>query len=95
MSDIITFSELIDRLITIDIKLYMLLERSAELDRKPDKRMVDIEAMARCSSDNVRLAKIRSELKTAIDEKLNDAILHKNTKVLDEVKNYGNVSNFK
>lgn len=88
MTEIITFSELIDRLITIDIKLYMLLERSAELERITVKTTKDIQAMARCCADNVRLAKLRSELKTAIDNKLNDAIAHGNTKVLDEVKNY-------
>lgn len=88
MTDIITFSELIDRLVTINVKLYMLLERSAELDSKPVKTQSDMEAMARCCADNVRLAKLRSDLKTAIDNKLNDAIAHGNTKVLDEVKNY-------
>ena len=95
MTDIITFSELIDRLITIDIKLYMLLEKSAEVDRKPDKKQADIELMAKFCGDNIRLAKLRSELKTAIDNKLNEAILHGQTKVLDEVKNYANVSNIK
>jgi len=88
MSDIITFSELVDRLITINVKLYMLLEKTAELDKKKEKTKEDIELIVKLSGDNVRLAKLRSELKTAIDVKLNEAIKEGGTKVLDEVKKY-------
>lgn len=88
MSDLVTFSELIDKLITINVKLYNLLETTSTLDRKPVKTKEDIDLIVRLSGDNVRLAKLRSELKTAIDIKLNDAIKEGGTKILDEVKNY-------
>lgn len=84
----ITFSELIDKLITINVKLYNLLETTSALDRKADKTKEDIELIVRLSGDNVRLAKLRSELKSAIDVKLNEAIKNGETKVLDEVKKY-------
>jgi len=86
--ELITFSELIDRLITINVKLYMLLEKTSELDRKAVKTQEDIELIVRLSGDNVRLAILRSKLKTAIDKKLNDAIKNGSTDVLDEVKKY-------
>ena len=88
MEELITFSELIDKLITINIKLYMLLEKTSELDQKAEKTKEDIELIVKLSGDNVRLAILRSELKSAIDEKLNDAIKKGGTKVLNEVKNY-------
>jgi len=83
-----TFSELIDRLITINIKLYMLLEKTSELDRKEKKSKEDIELIIKLSGDNVRLAIQRSKLKSAIDAKLNAAIKNGGTDVLDEVKKY-------
>ena len=88
MEDLITFSELIDKLITINVKLFMLLEKTAELDRKEVKSKEDIDLIIRLSGDNVRLAKIRSKLKSAIDSKLNDAIKNGGTDILDEVKKY-------
>jgi hypothetical protein len=83
-----TFSELIDKLITINVKLFMLLEKTSELDKKEVKTKEDIELIIRLSGDNIRLAKLRSRLKTAIDNKLNDAIKNGSTDVLDEVKKY-------
>ena len=83
-----TFSELIDRLITINIKLYMLLEKTSELDRKEKKSKEDIELIIKLSGDNVRLAIQRSKLKSAIDAKLNAAIKNGGTDILDEVKKY-------
>ena len=83
-----TFSELIDRLITINIKLYMLLEKTSELDRKEKKSKEDIELIVKLSGDNVRLAIQRSKLKSAIDAKLNAAIKNGGTDILDEVKKY-------
>lgn len=91
MSDIITFSELIDKLITINVKLYNLLEKTTELDKKENKSQSDIALIVKLSGDNVKLAKLRSELKSAIDLKLNEAIRTGETKVLDEVKNYNNM----
>jgi hypothetical protein len=88
MEEIMTFSELIDRLITINIKLYMLLEKTSELDRKEKKSKEDIELIIKLSGDNVRLAIQRSKLKSAIDAKLNAAIKNGGTDVLDEVKKY-------
>lgn len=88
MEDITTFSELIDKLITVDLKLYNLLEKTSELDRKKEKTSSDIELIVRLSGDNVGLAKARSALKAAIDRKLNDAIKNGSTGVLNEFKNY-------
>ena len=88
MEDITTFSELIDKLITVDLKLYNLLEKTSELDRKKEKTSSDIELIVRLSGDNVGLAKARSALKAAIDRKLNDAIKNGNTGVLNEFKRY-------
>jgi hypothetical protein len=88
MDELITFSELIDKLITINIKLFFLLERTSELDRKAQKTKEEIELIVKLSGDNIRLATQRSNLKTAIDKKLNDAIKNGETRILDEVKKY-------
>jgi len=88
MNELITFSELIDKLITINVKLYMLLEKTSELDRKMEKSKEDIELIVKLSGDNIRLATQRSRLKSAIDKKLNEAIKNGQTDVLDEVKKY-------
>ena len=83
-----TFSELIDKLITVNIKLFNLLEKTAELDKK-DKTTEEIALIVTLSSENIRLVKLRSNLKSAIDKKLDDAIKNGGTDILDEVKKYG------
>lgn len=88
MEDLITFSELIDKLITVNIKLFNLLDRTAELDNKAYKTKEDIDLIVKLSGDNVRLATQRSNLKSAIDEKLNTAIKNGSTGVLNECKKY-------
>jgi ribosome-associated translation inhibitor RaiA len=88
MEELITFSELIDKLSVINIKLYNLLEKTAELDKKELKTKDDIDLIVRLSGENIRLAKQRSNLKSAIDKKLNEAIKKGGTDILDEVKNY-------
>ena len=87
--ELITFSELIDKLMTINIKLYNCLEKSAELDSIVKKSETDIKEIVRLSGENIRLVKQRSALKTAIDKKLNIAIKSGGTDELDEIKNYG------
>jgi hypothetical protein len=89
VKDIVTFSELLDKLMVINIKLFNLLEKTAELDKKEPKSKDDIDLIVNLSGENIRLVKQRSILKSAIDEKLNIAIKNGNTDVLDEVKNYG------
>ena len=86
--ELITFSELIDKLSVINIKLFNLLEKTAELDKKSDKSKEDIDLIVRLSGENIRLVGQRSSLKSAIDKKLNAAIKSGGTAVLDEVKNY-------
>jgi hypothetical protein len=86
--ELITFSELIDKLITINIKLFFLLEKTAELDKKEKKSKEEIDLIVKLSGENLRLVKQRSNLKSAIDKKLNIAIKNGNTEILDEVKNY-------
>lgn len=87
MEELITFSELIDKLITVNIKLYNLLEKTSELDKK-EKTKEDIDLIVKLSGENIRLAKQRSLLKSAIDRKLNEAIKDGGASILDEVKNY-------
>lgn len=86
--ELITFSELIDKLTVINIKLFNLLDKAAELDRKENRTAEDVETIIRLSGENIRLVKQRSNLKSAIDKKLNQAIRNGGTAVLDEVKNY-------
>lgn len=88
-SEITTFSELIDKLITIDIKLYMVLEETGNLAKKTNRTSEDTEKLADLNVRNVDLVQIRSKLKSAIDNKLNEAIRTGNTDVLNEVKKYG------
>jgi hypothetical protein len=88
-SEITTFSELIDKLITIDIKLYMVLEETGSLAKKVNRTSEDTEKLADLNVRNVDLVQIRSKLKSAIDNKLNEAIRTGNTDVLNEVKKYG------
>jgi hypothetical protein len=86
--ELITFSELLDKLMTINIKLYNLLSRTAILDAKIDKTDEDIKEIVQLSGENIRLVKQRSMLKSAIDKKLNIAIKNGGTEILDEVKKY-------
>jgi len=88
MNELITISELIDKLITVNIKLFNLLDKAAELDSKVKKSKEDIDMIVRLSGDNIRLVKQRSLLKSAIDNKINEAISTGGTDVLDEVKKY-------
>jgi len=86
--ELITFSELIDKLTVINIKLYHLLDKTAEIDRKSEKTADEIALIVMLSGENIRLVKQRSNLKSAIDKKLNIAIKNGGTEILDEVKNY-------
>ncbi len=86
--ELITFSELLDKLMTINIKLYNLLEKTAELDKIEKKTQGEIDLIVKLSGENIRLVKQRSNLKSAIDKKLNMAIKNGGTEILDEVKNY-------
>lgn len=86
--ELITFSELIDKLTVINIKLFNLLDTTAALDRKEKKSAEDIETIIRLSGENIRLVKQRSNLKSAIDKKLDKAIREGGTGILDEIKNY-------
>lgn len=89
MHELVTLSELIDKLITTNIKLYNLLNKCAELDSISNKSEANIKQIVQLNGENIRLVKNRSELKTAIDLKIKTAIITQNTTVLDEVKNYG------
>lgn len=87
--ELITFSELMDKLMTINMKLFNVLDKAAYLDTKDNKSQEDKDEIVRLSGENIRLVKQRSALKSAIDKKLNIAIKNGGTAVLDEVKNYG------
>ena len=86
--ELITFSELIDKLTVVNIKLFNLLDKTAELDRKIEKTAEEIALIVTLSGENIRLVKQRSNLKSAIDKKLNISIKNGGTEILDEVKNY-------
>jgi hypothetical protein len=88
--ELITFSELIDKLMTINMKLFNVLDKSATLDAKKNKTSEDKDEIVRLSGENIRLVKQRSVLKSAIDKKLNMAIKNDGTSILDEIKKYGN-----
>jgi len=83
-----TISELIDKLITVNMKLFKLLDKTAELDNKANRSKEDIDLIVKLSGDNIRLAKQRSLLKSAIDKKINEAVSSGRTDILDEVKSY-------
>jgi len=89
--ELVTFSELLDKLMTINIKLFNCIGREGELAKKDVHTLTDaeIKEIVKLSGENVRLVQQRSKLKTAIDQKLNSAIKSGGTDVLDEVKNYG------
>lgn len=87
--ELITFSELLDKLITINIKLYNCLDRESVLAKIENKTENQINEVVELSAKNVRLVQQRSNLKSAIDKKLNQAISDGKTDILDEVKQYG------
>jgi len=89
MDDITTISELIDKLITINIKLYNVLEDSAKIANMNNKKDSDMIKLGELNAKNIRLVQNRSQLKTAIDFKISQAIKSGNVSVLDEVKKYG------
>jgi len=91
MSDIelITFSELLDKLIITNIKLYNLLDKTAALDKIKNKTQEIKDEIIELSGENIRLVKQRSSLKSGIDKKLNLAIKCGKTNIIDEVKKYG------
>jgi hypothetical protein len=79
--DLITFSELIDKLMTVNTKLFMIMDKIALPDLSEDE-------LRKLNADQINLVKQRSFLKTAIDMKLNIAIKEGGTRVLNEVKKY-------
>jgi cell division protein FtsB len=87
--ELITFSELIDKLMTINIKLYHCIDREGALAKIENKTEAQINELVELSAKNVRLVQQRSKLKSGIDKKLNQAIADGGTEVLDEVKKYG------
>jgi hypothetical protein len=87
--ELVTFSELIDKLMIVNIKLYNVLERSSILNDKLNKTEDDVAEIVKLSDDNIKLVRQRSAYKNAIDRKLNMAIKKGETEALDEVKNYG------
>lgn len=89
MDEITTISELIDKLITINIKLYNVLEDSAKIASMKNQTDKDLIELGKLNAKNIRLVQNRSQLKTAIDLKISQAIKTGNVSVLDEVKKYG------
>jgi hypothetical protein len=90
MSDLqlVTISEIVDKLITINIKLFNVLDKAAEFDKIQDKTISDLEQIAILSGENIKLIKLRSFLKSSLDKKLKEAIKTGNVEVLEEVKKY-------
>ena len=89
MIELVTFSELVDKLMIVNIKLYVLMDKIAEysaLEKLSEKEAIILLSL---NKDQVRLVQQRSELKSAVDKKLNSAIKDGDINVLDEVKSYG------
>ena len=89
MIELVTFSELVDKLMIVNIKLYILMDKIAEysaLEKLSEKEAIILLSL---NKDQVRLVQQRSELKSAVDKKLNSAIKDGDINVLDEVKSYG------
>ena len=69
MDELITFSELIDKLITVNIKLYNLLENTSVLDRKPVKSKEPVR------EKSTRIRKPNSMLRDFVGNGLNEIII--------------------
>ena len=95
MIELITFSELIDKLMIINIKLYNLMDEITKYSNLEKLSEKEATALLMLNKDQIRLVKQRSGLKSAIDKKLNVAIKNGDINVLDEIKSYGNVSDIK
>ena len=95
MIELVTFSELIDKLMIVNIKLYVLMDKIAEYSALEKLSEKEASILLSLNKDQVRLVKQRSELKSAIDKKLNIVIKNGDTNVSDEIKSYGNVSDLK
>jgi len=95
MVELITFSELIDKLMIINIKLYNLMDEIAKYSDLKKLSEKEAAILLMLNKDQIRLVKQRSGLKSAIDKKLNIAIKNGDINVSDEIKSYGNVSDFK
>ncbi len=89
--ELVTVSELIDKLMIVNIKLYHLLDRATELKNVPHQLLTNgqKDEIINLSGDNIELVKQRSTLRKAIDCKLNKAILDGHINVLNEIKDYG------
>ena len=95
MVELITFSELIDKLMIINIKLYNLMDEIAKYSDLKKLSEKEAAILLMLNKDQIRLVKQRSGLKSAIDKKLNIAIKNGDINVSDEIKSYGNVSDLK
>ena len=89
MIELVTFSELVDKLMIVNIKLYLLMDKITEYSELKKLSEKEASILLSLNKDQVRLVKQRSELKSAIDKKLNIAIKGGNINVLNEVKSYG------
>ena len=87
--ELITLSELIDKLITVNIKLYNLMDKITEYSDLQKLSEKDGSTLLKLNSDQICLVRQRSGLKSAIDKKLNIAIKAGDIDVLNEIKDYG------
>lgn len=89
MIELVTFSELVDKLITNNIKLYILMDKITAYSDVKKLSEKDAATLLKLNKDQISLVKQRSELKSAIDKKLNVAIKTGNINELNELKSYG------
>lgn len=79
--------ELIEKLAIANIKLFEICDKKADIAKDPSQfsKAEMVEVMRK----DIELCKQRAALKTAIDKKLNEAIITNGASVIEEVKNYG------
>lgn len=79
--------QLIEELCIANIKLFNVCNTKADIARSPGnytkKDCVDN------ARQDIALCKRRAQLKNAIDQAINDAIISRDTSVIDEIKQYG------
>lgn len=79
--------QLIEELCIANIKLFNCCNMKVEITTRPEN-FTKKEMVENAQSD-ISLCKRRAQLKTAIDNALNSAILSGGMEVIDEIKQYG------
>ncbi len=79
-----SFSELVDKLSIVNVKLYMVKEKQSNIKTSTSK-----EELKSLIDQDISLCRQRSTLKKEIDSSLRKAIQTGDTTQINEVKDYG------